>query len=215
MATQIKKTNKPNDTEKAETSNQEVPNDQAPENQEPQEPQNAQETNGSGESQNVVDNDKETDSKTSSTPYHPNVLQNTDNPVDTQVASSNTSDSEIDQQAVSSPVPSVETVETVVTEETHSSKWIVIIIALILLIIAASGGAFFYLTQYKYAGPVEIVSPESEIPVVNDANVDNDSQTKTLENLNTSDEITDIESDLDDTKLENLDQELDEIDQQL
>ena len=82
-----------------------------------------------------------------------------------------------------------------------------IVIIVILLVL---GGFYFWGTQIKDRSQVQ----EVEITAEDIANQE-DTTLKNLQSQSTSDEIDDIEADLDATDLENLDSELDAIDQEL
>ncbi len=104
----------------------------------------------------------------------------------------------------------------VVTEETSNMKWVVVIVVLVLLIIALGGGAFYYLTQYKYKPSDEIISPVSEdTNMMKPTATPEDKQTKELQTVGSSDEINAIDKDLQNTSLDNIDQEMNDIGKQL
>ncbi len=95
--------------------------------------------------------------------------------------------------------------------DTKKSKWVVLIVVLVLLILALGAGVVYYFTQFSSNQNVELVSPlpdEAEMPV---PTVEPDEIEAELEQVNDSDEIEDINTDAENTNLESMGTELEEI----
>lgn len=109
------------------------------------------------------------------------------------------------------------------TEEPHehdhsTSRWVLIIVVLILLIIAVLGLGFYYLTQY---GPgvqsdQPLVSPQPVTMVSpTQAPESGDDQTVMLKKTQSGDDVSSIEADVNNTKLDGLNKEVTDIDSEL
>lgn len=94
------------------------------------------------------------------------------------------------------------------------TRWILIIVVLVLLIIAMVGSIFYYYTQYR-RGPVmdEVISPQPAITASPTPSEDGDETTENLESVQESDSIEALGEDIENTVLDNLDAELDDIDE--
>ena len=101
--------------------------------------------------------------------------------------------------------------------DASTAKWVVIIVILLLLVIAMVGALVLYLTQLKQPQP-PILSPQAISPTISVSPTPSESAdpvTQQLETTSDSDRLEMIEQDLDQTELDNLTQELEEIEKAL
>lgn len=92
-----------------------------------------------------------------------------------------------------------------------TSKWVLVIVVLVLLILALGASVVYYFTQFS-SSKTELVSPistESEITPTPTAVVDNSMEQ--LQKVDSSDDVKSIKKDVDNTNLDDMGKEMNEI----
>ncbi len=121
----------------------------------------------------------------------------------------------IDDNVVQFASPSaVQAVNDLIDEQEpdrKTSKWVLIIVVLVLLILALVAGVVYYFTQFNEE-PTPLVSPLPEqVETMPSPTPEPDSMLQDLQQVNESDDVEAIKNDVDNTNIDTLGNDLEEI----